>query len=84
MEGRKREEKREGGQRGTEEGETPDLTRLAGYHHHSIQQARLCPGSRLQPLHGPFLHDGRDVRVVHVEDPEPGQVHPRVAVGLQV
>lgn len=55
-----------------------------GYHHHAVQQAGLCPGSRLQPLHGPLLHDGRDMRVVHVEDPEPRQVHPRVAVGLQV
>lgn len=54
------------------------------YHHHSVQQAGLCSGSSLQPLHGPLLHDGRDVGVVHVEDAEPRQVHPRVAVGLQV
>lgn len=50
------------------------------YHHHTIQKPQLCLGCRLQPLHGPLLDDGGHVRVLHVEDPEAGQVHPRVAV----
>lgn len=59
---------------------SPVLCLNFSYHHHAIEQSQLCLGRGLQPLHGPLLNDGGHVRVLHVEDPETGQVHSRVAV----
>ena len=54
------------------------------YRHRAVQEARLGPGRRLQPLHGPLLRDGGHSRVVHVEQPEAGHVDAAVPVELQV
>lgn len=57
---------------------------LPTYCHHAIEEPCLGLGGRLQPLHGPLVHHGRDVRVLDVEQPKARHVHPAVPVGLQV